>query len=475
MKPGDTVATVDAHLAPNIQQVAGVQVQATRPRPPRSLGNDGGLGTDPTNKTVDGVANALSPELQGNLDAMAGMIPGFNTIAGGGFSAFGLGGDANMKTLNGMNFSGDALPRDVATSTKYMSSPWDPTRGGFSGALASTSVSRGEQHHPGERHATLDAPALQVTDPIAARFGQKYTNLQVGGARSGALLLDKYFYNFGGSATMNRAPVSSLLDLDSDALAHAGISPDSAVRLTQLLGGPGHPAHASAAFPISARRSPATSSDASTTRCPIRRRDARPRRSSTPSSSATIPRRARASLSPTSLPANTGKISNGGGQVQGMYSRYFGARGDYVNETSAGVSLNESRGEPYLVAAEWERADRVGHRRSGADDRIARLRRQQPARARQSRASRSRRTTRRRSSSTTISRCRRCCTSNRATSTSTSRSAPTGSDRSAMRRSATSPTIARAPIPERSTPPIAAAASGSAPRRWGRRTTRSRS
>ena len=53
-------------------------------------------------------------------------------------------------------------------------------------------------------------------------------------------------------------------------------------------------------------------------------------------------------LSPTSLPANSGKSSNGGGQVQGMYSRYFGARGDYVNETSAGISLNESRGEPYL-------------------------------------------------------------------------------------------------------------------------------
>jgi hypothetical protein len=54
-------------------------------------------------------------------------------------------------------------------------------------------------------------------------------------------------------------------------------------------------------------------------------------------------------LSPTSLPANTGKISNGSGQIQGLYSRYFGARGDYVNETSAGMSLNESRGEPYLA------------------------------------------------------------------------------------------------------------------------------
>ena len=46
-------------------------MQATRPRPPRSLGSDGSPGTDPTNKTVDGVTNALPPELQGNIDAMA--------------------------------------------------------------------------------------------------------------------------------------------------------------------------------------------------------------------------------------------------------------------------------------------------------------------------------------------------------------------------------------------------------------------
>src|SRR5205085_140754 len=114
-------------------QIASVQVQAARPRPPRSLGQDGQIGTDPSNKSVDGVANALPPELQGNIDALAALIPGYSVVPGG-FSAFGLGADANMKTLNGMNFGGDALPRDLPTSTRYVSSPWDPTKGGFSGA-----------------------------------------------------------------------------------------------------------------------------------------------------------------------------------------------------------------------------------------------------------------------------------------------------------------------------------------------------
>jgi len=136
IKPGDSVATVNAKLAVNVQQVAAVRVQAQRPRPPRSFGQETGApGTDGTNKTIDGVVNALPPELAGNIDAMAGLVPGLS-LTSGGFSAFGLGADANMKTLNGMNFSGDAVPRDMNTSTRFISSPWDPTRGGFSGALA---------------------------------------------------------------------------------------------------------------------------------------------------------------------------------------------------------------------------------------------------------------------------------------------------------------------------------------------------
>ena len=55
------------------------------------------------------------------------------------------------------------------------------------------------------------------------------------------------------------------------------------------------------------------------------------------------------SLSPTAPPATTGKNSNGGAMLQGLYSRYFGKFGDYVNETSAGVSFTEIKGTPYLA------------------------------------------------------------------------------------------------------------------------------
>ena len=176
MPPGDTVATVNAKLAVNIQQVAAVRVQAQRPRPQRSLENAAGIGTDANNKQIDGVVNALPPELRGNIEALAALVPGL-AVTGNGVSAFGLGADANMTTLNGMPFSAGSVPRDLATTTNYITSTWDPRFGGFSGALASSTLQRGTNIETRRASASLDAPMLQASDPIAARAGQKFTNV----------------------------------------------------------------------------------------------------------------------------------------------------------------------------------------------------------------------------------------------------------------------------------------------------------
>ncbi|HEX4681252.1 MAG TPA: carboxypeptidase-like regulatory domain-containing protein [Gemmatimonadaceae bacterium] len=345
---GDSAATVNAHLAPNVAQLAGVRVQATRPRPQRTAGVDNGFGGDPSSKTFDGVTNALPPELQGNFDAMAALTPGYTGLAGGGFSAFGLGADANMKTVNGMSFSGDALPRDLSTTTRFIASPWDPTRGGFSGALASTTINRGSNILQNRARVTLDAPSLQAADPTAESFGQKYTNLQLGGSRSGALSLDRYFYNAGYSASLMRAPVSSLLDIDPDALLHAGISPDSAARLTQILNLAGVPLTRGG---IPDQRT--TFSGNFAERIDFARPNPPPGQTPLPQWNVVMLgnyNETRApNLAPTALPATTGKVQNGGAQVQGLYSRYFGKFGDYVSETMAGVSFNEQKGTPYLA------------------------------------------------------------------------------------------------------------------------------
>jgi hypothetical protein len=188
---------------------------------------------------------------------------------------------------------------------------------------------------------------LQVGDPIASRFGQRFTNLQLGGASIGAFSLDKYFYDVGYQGSVNRAPVSTLLDLDPDALAHAGISPDSAFRLTQIL--------SSLHVPVTAGGAPSDRTTASGS--VLGRFDyfvpSNPGATPPPQwnvvAGANYTETRGGGLSPTVLPATTGKSSRAGGLVQGLYSRYFGVRGDFVNETSVGASFDETKGSPYLA------------------------------------------------------------------------------------------------------------------------------
>jgi hypothetical protein len=342
----DSVATVNVKLAQIIQTLATTRIQAQHPRPQRGNNDGSTSAVDGTNKIVDGVTNALSPDQQGNIDAMAALIPGLTPTAGG-YSAFGLGADANMRTLNGMQFSGDALPRDLATTTSFTTSPWDPTRGGFSGGFSSTTISPGTNIFSRRGRITLDAPALQVTDPVAERFGQRFTNLQLGGSNSGAFQLDKYFYDAGYQGSINRAPVSSLLDVDAEALAHAAIAPDSAFRLLQILQAQHVPLTRSG---IPDQRTTASGTLAAR----FDRALPNPGPGATPApqwnvvTGGTYSETFGQSLSPLTPPATSGRSSRDNAYVQGLYSRYFGVYGSYVNETAANVSFNENRGTPYF-------------------------------------------------------------------------------------------------------------------------------
>ena len=74
----------------------------------------------------------------GDLAALAASMPGVQLIPGAdgnpaGFSVLGLGADQNATTLNGMNFGGAAMPRDANVSTSLVTSPYDVSRGNFSG------------------------------------------------------------------------------------------------------------------------------------------------------------------------------------------------------------------------------------------------------------------------------------------------------------------------------------------------------
>ena len=341
----DTVAVVNVKLAPAVTRIAGVQVRAQQARAPRGLDVDVPQ-TNGNSRIFDGVTNALPPELQGNFEAMAALMPGLS-VTPSGVSAFGLGSDANMTTLNGMSFGGGSVPRDLQTPTTFFTSPWDPARGGFSGVLTSATVARGNNITQRRAHLTVDSPDLQLGDPIAARYGQKVTNIQLSDMRSGAFSLDKYFYNFGIQASQQSASVSSLLDFDDATLRQAGLSSDSARRFVELLQNEHIPLSPGAAPRQRMMRNVQF----------VERLD----RAVPAASPALAPPPAfdlliganytdwqGIGLSPTALPATAGKASTGGGFLQGQYSRNFGARGAYANETSFGFSYADTTGSSFF-------------------------------------------------------------------------------------------------------------------------------
>src|SRR5206468_9997387 len=110
-----------------------VEVQAQRERVRRNDVAPDPSGTEKTVATAEVPAN-----LMGDLAAMAATLPGVqqatNEDGSSGFSVLGLGADQNNTTLNGMAFGGSNLPRDASVSTSLVTSPYDVSRGGFSGA-----------------------------------------------------------------------------------------------------------------------------------------------------------------------------------------------------------------------------------------------------------------------------------------------------------------------------------------------------
>ncbi|MEP6491473.1 MAG: carboxypeptidase-like regulatory domain-containing protein [bacterium] len=339
----DSVYVVDAKLASNVQQLAPVRVQAAKPKPSRST--DPGLEVGAADRIPDNFLGALPPELIGDVAATAATQPGILAV-NGGFSVLGLGADQNSTTLNGMAFSGASLPRDAPVRVRVATATYDPSKGWFSGANVSLEAQTGGVYSSRRAHATLDAPALQFTDPVSARLGQRFTSLQGSIGGSGPVTAsDRYFYSFGAQASRRLATSASLLGADADLLRNARVSVDSARRLVGILGGLG--------VPVSANAAPAslTSDNASL----LARFDKSPYdwKTLTPSKTTagvtmygTWTRTQPLAVSPTSTPGHTGERRQGMGQIQALYSAFFGD--DYLTETRSSVTVSRARSTPYL-------------------------------------------------------------------------------------------------------------------------------
>jgi hypothetical protein len=184
-------------------------------------------------------AAAVSAAQQGDLNAMASSIPGVTPVTGAdgdpaGFSVLGLSSDQNSTTLNGSSFGSSSIPRDANVSSSLITTPYDVSRGGFSGGQFNINSGSGSNFIRRNTSLYLDSPKLQWTDPAARALGQQYSNASFGGSLSGPISMDKAYYNTSYQLGRRANDLSTLLNTDASGLEAAGVSADSIAKLLTL-------------------------------------------------------------------------------------------------------------------------------------------------------------------------------------------------------------------------------------------------
>ncbi|MEP6833723.1 MAG: TonB-dependent receptor, partial [Gemmatimonas sp.] len=288
----------------------------------------------------------LPPELAGNIAALAASQPGVLLIPGtdggaDGFSVLGLGADQNSVTLNGMSFGGAGLPRDAQLNATMATSPYDGSRGGFSGAQLNVRTGGGGSNYLTRGMSmVLNAPQLQWTDQAARALGNEYTNISLGGIASGAFRPNKIFYNTTYQFDRRSSDNQTLLSAGALGLSTAGVSVDSVNRFLNIL--------QSGGIPISTRFDP--SSRLNNNGSFLTSLDISPPNSTSGSTfgftlNGNFGRQSPVGGSVTQLASASGERTNWSAGLQMRHNRYIGLM---LSESNAGVNTNRTYGEPYL-------------------------------------------------------------------------------------------------------------------------------
>ena len=339
----EEILVADTRLQRAAVSLDAVKVQAPREKVAR---NDRQPDIGGSERPVD---NAGLPAASlGDLAAMAATLPGVQLVPGengdpNGYSVLGLGADQNNTTLNGMNFGGNNLPRDAAVSNSLTTSPYDVSRGGFSGGQLSLRTRGGTNFITRGSSFNLDAPRMQWTDRAAQALGQQYTNLSLGGLVSGPITLDKAFYSVSYQLGRRSNDLQSLINTDPLGLQTAGVSSDSVARFLGILNQSNVPTAAGSRFPhdrVSDQGSILGSLDfappSSTSGQAINVTFSGGWNKTNPASPLT-----------TSLPSTSGDRIGWNGGVQARHNAYFGF--GVLSETAFGISESRNYSEPYMT------------------------------------------------------------------------------------------------------------------------------
>ncbi|MEO8580392.1 MAG: TonB-dependent receptor [Gemmatimonadales bacterium] len=340
----EEILVADAKLLRAAGQLETVRVAGQRDRPDR---NDATPDISGSERRVDN--SAVPADQQGDIAAMAASLPGVTLVPGqdgdpSGFSVLGLSPDQNNTTLNGLNFGGSNLPRDANVSTSLVMTPYDVSRGGFSGAQFQIRGRPGSNYITRTMSLNVDAPQLQWTDRAARSLGQQYSNLSVGGLLAGPIKPDASFYNFAYQLGRRANDLRSILNTDAVGLQTSGIAPDSVARLLSILQQLGVPT-VTGTLP-SNRLGQQGSVYGSLDFAPQSSGGTGGGQALNVSYNGSLNVQTPASSLTSELPAHSGDRTSWNGGVQGRHTNYFGI--GILSETSLGLNRSRNYSTPYL-------------------------------------------------------------------------------------------------------------------------------
>lgn len=232
----EDILVADAQMRPAPAVLDTVHVAANRQRVARTDRRQ----PDMSGTEQAAVRSALPADQQGDLMDLATTIPGATAVFGSdgdpaGFSVLGLPLDQNSITLNGLAFGGSNLPRDASFSASLVTTPYDVSRGGFSGAQFNVQPAAGSNFIRRTTSLNAAAASLHRADAVARSLGQQYSNLSVGGLISGPIVFDRAFYNVSYQLGRRTNDLRTLVNTDPIGLQASGIAPDSAYTLLAIL------------------------------------------------------------------------------------------------------------------------------------------------------------------------------------------------------------------------------------------------
>ncbi len=226
--------TADFVLSRDAATLAAVKVVAEKPERASNSVGPFMAETGASEKWADGVSGRLAPSLAGDVSALAATMPGI-TVGANGLSMLGASSESNLTTLNGMSLAGGSLPRAARTETRVTGATFDPTRGGFSGANIDVRLGAGSRSYQ-QRNLffTGDSPDLQFTDAVGRSLGARQGSFRASAGADGELIRRALTYNVAIDLSRASSDPATLLGVDADAFARAGIARDSAQRAVAI-------------------------------------------------------------------------------------------------------------------------------------------------------------------------------------------------------------------------------------------------